>query len=411
MSEQVETVVIGGGPAGLATSYCLGQLAQEHVVLERGRLAERWRSERWDSLTLLSPNWMTQLPGHGYQGDDPDGFYGRDEVVRFLEAYAASFDPPLRCGVRVESLQRKPGTDRYLVRTAGEPIETRNVVVATGAFQKLRIPPLSTALPAEVLQLASRDYRNPAQLPPGAVLVVGSGASGLQICEDLNESGRAVYVSVGRCQRWPRRYRGRDLFTWLHATGLLDDVGRRHIMDSMYGCTGVVTGVRGGHDLDYDRLTAAGVTLLGHLRGAVNGTLVFADDLRESLVLWDESRGILARMIDDYIQRAGLDAPPDEPLSPAAASAWRSRTPILELNLVAHGITTVLWATGFGHDFGWLGVPVLDANGDPIQRRGVTTAPGLYFLGLRRMYKPKSSFIFGLGEDAAYLAEQIAARA
>jgi putative flavoprotein involved in K+ transport len=410
MTERVETVVIGGGPAGLATSYCLGQLGREHVVLERGRLAERWRSERWDSLTLLTPNWMTQLPGYGYQGDDPDGFIGRDEVVRFFEAYAASFDPPFRCGARVESLQRKPGTDRYLVRTAGETIEALNVVVATGAFQKPRIPPLSAALPVEVLQLASRDYRNPAQLPPGAVLVVGSGASGLQICEDLLEGGRTAFLSVGRCQRWPRRYRGTDVFAWLHATGLLDEVGRRHFMDPKYGCTGVLTGVRGGHDLDYGRLAAEGVTLLGHLLGTENGTLVFADDLRESLGLWDESREIIARMIDDYIQRAGLDVPPDSAPSSAASRAWRSRTPILEQDLAARGITTVLWTTGFSHDFGWLKVPVLDASGDPIQRRGVTSSPGLYFLGLRRMYKPKSSFIFGLGEDAAYLAEQIAAR-
>jgi putative flavoprotein involved in K+ transport len=192
--------------------------------------------------------------------------------------------------------------------------------------------------------------------------------------------------------------------------GLLDDVGRRHYMDPMYGCSAVLTGVRGGHDLDYDRLAAAGVRLLGHLWGTVNGTLVFADDLRESLVLWDESREIFARMIDDYIRRAGLDAPPDEAPSPAASTAWRSRAPLLELDLAARRVAAVIWATGFGHDFGWLGVPVLDANGDPIQRRGVTSSPGLYFVGLRRMYKPKSSFIFGLGEDAAYLAEQIAAR-
>jgi putative flavoprotein involved in K+ transport len=285
-----------------------GLLGREHIVLERGRLAERWRSERWDSLTLLSPNWMTQLPGYGYHGDDPDGFIGREEVVQLLEDYAAFFNPPLRCGTRVESLQRKPGTDRYLARTADETIEALNVVVATGEYQEPRIPPLSAVLPAGVLQLPSRDYRNPSQLPPGAVLVVGSAASGLQICEDLQEAGRAVYVSVGRGQRWPRRYRGRDFMSWLQDMGLLDDVGQRYYMDPRYGCTGVLTGVRGGHDLDYDRLAAEGVTLLGHLVGAENGVLVFADDLRESLALWDESRAIFARMIDDYIQRTGLDA-------------------------------------------------------------------------------------------------------
>ena len=416
MTEQVETVVIGGGQAGLALSSWLIRLGHEHVVLERGRLAERWRSERWDSLALITPNWMTQLPGYAYQGDDPAGFVGRDEVVRFLEAYAASFAPPLRGGVHVESVQPHAGAARYLVQTtdlahgSAGIIAARNVVVATGPFHQPRIPPLSVALPAGVLQLASRDYRNPAQLPPGAVLVVGSGASGCQICEDLSASGRTVYLSIGRCQRWPRRYRGTDLVTWLHLMGLLDEVGRRHFLDPFYGCAAVLTGVRGGYDLDYDRFAAAGVTLLGHLRGAERGTLVFADDLRESLGRWDASREILARMIDDYIQRAGLDAPADDGPAPVASTVWRSRPPILELDLAALDITTVLWATGFSHDFGWLEVPVLDATGEPIQRRGATASPGLYFLGLRRMYTIKSSFIGGVGEDAAYVAEQITAR-
>src|SRR5215213_6620377 len=273
MPERIETVVIGGGQAGLALSYCLTRLDHEHVILERGRRAERWRSERWDSLTLLSPNWMTQLPGGRYQGNDPDGFVGRNWVVWFLEDYAAAFQAPLRCGVRVESVQPDDGDSRYLVRTTdlahggAATIAARNVVVATGAFQHPRIPPLSAALPTGVLQLSSRDYRNPAQLPAGAVLVVGSGASGLQICEDLSASGRTVYLSVGRCQRWPRRYRGRDIAAWLHALGIFDEVGRRHYMDPKYGCTAVLTGVRGGHDLDYNRLAAEGVILMGRLRG------------------------------------------------------------------------------------------------------------------------------------------------
>jgi len=417
MPEMVETVVIGGGQAGLALSSCLTGLGHDHVILERGRLAERWRSERWDSLTLITPNWMTQLPGYAYQGDDPEGFIGRDEVVQFLEDYAASFDPPLRSGVHVESVQPHDGVSRYLVQTtdlvhgSAVTIAARNVVVATGPFHQPRIPPLSAALPAGVLQLASRDYRNPAQLPPGAVLVVGSGASGCQICEDLSASGRTVYFSIGRCQRWPRRYRGTDLVTWFDIMGLLDEVGRRQYLDPSYGCPAVLTGVRGGYYLDYDRFAAEGVTLLGHLRDADGGTVVFADDLRESLVLWDASREILERMIDTYIQRAGLDAAADEEGQlPAASTAWRSRPPILELDLAACGITSIVWTTGFNYDFGWLEVPVLDTNGEPIQLRGVTTSPGLYFLGLRRMYKMKSSFLFGVGEDAVYLAEQIAGR-
>jgi putative flavoprotein involved in K+ transport len=416
MPEPIETVVIGGGQAGLALSYCLTRLGHEHVVLERGRLAERWRSERWDSLTLLSPNWMTQLPGRGYQGNDPDGFVGRDWVVQFLEDYAAAFEAPLRCGVQAESVQPDDGGSHYLVRTSDlahgstATIAARNVVVATGAFQHPKIPPLSATLPAGIRQLSSRDYRNPAQLPPGAVLVVGSGGSGSQIADELCEHGRTVYLSIGRCQRWPRRYRGKDIWTWLNDMGLLDEVGRRHYIDPSYGCTAVLTGVRGGYDLDYDRFAAAGVTLLGHLQGYENGTLRIADDLQERLDRWDESRTLLTGMIEAHIQQAGLDVPPDSAQDGAASRAWRRRAPLLQLDLAARGISTVLWATGFSHDFRWLEMPVLDERGDPVQRRGVTALPGLYFLGLRRMHTVKSSFLFGVGEDATYLAEQIAAR-
>jgi putative flavoprotein involved in K+ transport len=414
--EHVETVIIGGGQAGLALSHCLTRLGHDHVILERGRLAERWRSERWDSLTLLSPNWMTQLPGASYQGNDPDGFAGREWVVRFLEDYAATFQAPLRCGVQAESVQPCAGSSRFLVQTtdlvqgSAATIAARNVVVATGAFQHPRIPPLSAALPAGVLQLSSRDYRNPAQLPPGAVLVVGSGGSGSQIADELCEHGRTVYLSIGRCQRWPRRYRGKDLWTWFNLMGLLDEVGRRHYIDPAYGCTAVLTGVRGGYDLDYDRFAAAGVRLLGHLQGCENGTLRIADDLQESLDRWDESRTLLTGMIDVYIRQAELAVPPDSEEDGADSRAWRRQVPLLEVDLTARGISTILWATGFSHDFRWLDMPVLDARGDPVQRRGVTALPGLYFLGLRRMYTVKSSFLFGVGEDAAYLAEQIAAR-
>jgi putative flavoprotein involved in K+ transport len=410
MTAHVETVIIGGGQAGLAMSYCLKQLGLEHVVLERGRLAERWRSERWDSLTLLTPNWMTQLPGYGYRGDEPDGFMSRDEVIRFLDEYAATFDPPLQCGVQVASVRPKPGGERYLLQTDGASFEVCNVVVATGPYQQPSIPPLGARLPREVLQLHSRDYRNPAQLPPGAVLVVGAGASGLQIVEDLNRSGRRVYVAVGRCNRWPRRYRGADIETWMHAMGVLDAVGRQTVIDPKYGCFPVLTGVGSGHDLDYDRFAAEGVTLLGHLRGAEDGTLVFADDLRETLALWDESWDVFKNKIEAHIQQADLHVPPADASFAAAPRAWRRQAPILALDVAASGITTILWATGFRHDLGWLEVPVLDESGNPIHQRGVTSSAGVYFLGLRNLYKRKSSFLFGVGEDAEYLAEHITAR-
>ena len=265
MPEQIETVVIGGGQAGLVMSYKLTQQGREHVVLERGQIGERWRSERWDSLTLLGPNWLLEVPGFAYQGDDPDGFMPKDDVVRFLESYAATFCPPLRCGVEVRSLRQQPGADGYVLDTSRGTMMAKNVVLATGPFQKPRIPPISAALPGDVRQLTPTTYRNPSQLPPGAVLIVGSGSSGCQICEELYESGRQVYLSVGRCLRSARRYRGKDTRWWAYHMGLFERPA-----DSLPSaaarnrCATQVTGVRGGHDLDYRKFAVDGVVLLGH---------------------------------------------------------------------------------------------------------------------------------------------------
>lgn len=410
MGERIDTAIIGGGQAGLAMSYLLTGQGRAHVVLERGRLGERWRSERWDSLTLLGPNWLLEMPGIRYAGDDPDGFMAKDEVVRFLEGYAATFEPPLRCGVAVESLRRQPGTGRYLLQTGDGIIDAANVVVATGPFQRPKVPLLAASLPGDVVQLTPSAYRNPAQLPPGAVLIVGSGSSGCQICEELCDSGRRVYLSVGRCRRSVRRYRGRDTRWWASRMGTFErTVESLPSPAARTRCGTQVTGVRGGHDLDYRRFALDGVVLLGHLRGVEDGRLRFADDLAETLADWDASLAEELRAIDSYIDRTGMDAPADDPPSGAAPAGWSYVAPPHELDLAARGITTVIWAIGYAYDFGWVQLPIVDASGEPIQERGVTAYPGLYFLGLRWQHKLKSSFIYGVGEDAAYLADRIAA--
>jgi putative flavoprotein involved in K+ transport len=411
MSEASETVIIGGGQAGLAMSYWLTQQQREHVILERGRVGERWRSERWDSFTLQTPNWANGLPGFAYEGDDPDGFLPRDEMVGVLEQYAAAFKAPLRAGIEVDSVRQSSGPGRYRIGAGTEGIEAANVVIATGPFQQPKIPLLAAHLSQSILQLAASAYRNPEQLPPGSVLVVGSGASGCQIAEELREAGRQVYFSLGRCERTPRRYRGRDAIWWSVALGRWEqtaDVLRSP--DEKYRCGAQLTGVRGGHDLDYRRLADDGVVLLGRLQGVEDGTLGFAADVRETLTSWDESLKAFKERADSHNRQVGLDLPPDDAPGAPAPSACDTMDPMTALDLVAAGVTAVIWATGFTHDYSWIELPVLDTAGAPVHERGVTDSAGLYFLGLRWLHRRNSAFIGGVGKDAAYLAEQVVAR-
>jgi putative flavoprotein involved in K+ transport len=410
MPEQIETLIIGGGQAGLAMSQCLAQLGLEHAVLERGQVAERWRSERWDSLTLLAPNWLVQLPGYTYAGDDPDGFMSRDEMVRVLEGYAAGLKAPVRTGVTVLSLQQAPTTGRYLIETSEGSWGARNVVVATGSYQRGNRFPMSAALPSEILQLHSSQYRSPSELPPGAVLVIGSGPSGCQICEELCGNGRAVYLSVGRYERSLRRYRGRDRSWWNYTTGAFDRTLEEMVRaPSRYGRSGQLTGVGGGHNLDYRQFAADGVTLLGHLRGMGDGKVFIAPDLPDTMSLWDASLRVWKQQMDAYSLSAGLECPPDDSL-PDPDNPPEVKDPILELDLADRGIHSVIWATGFGYDFGWIQLPLFDGAGRPVHRRGVTPCAGVYFLGLQLQSKLKSSFIHGVGEDAGRLAEEISNR-
>ena len=400
---------MGGGQAGLALSYHLRRLGSEHVILERARVAERWRSERWDSLAFQFPSWSIRLPGHAYETDDPEGFAPRDEIVRFLERYHELVKAPVRTGVNVRAVSVKPGSSRFLVETDGGSLEAANVVVATGPYQEPALPPPSADMPSHLVQVHSSRYRNPAALPPGAVLVVGSGASGCQIAEDLAAAGRRVYLSVGRHSRMPRRYRGHDIFWWLDVIGRLD-----HTVDdrppATRGVNPLVTGAGGGHDIDLRRYAGEGMALLGHLRGVHDGRLVLAPDLDAELARGDEAFAAVTTMVDEHVLKTGLGAPPDDAGRMVQAG---SRAPIvapLELDLASAGITAVVWATGYRSDFGWIRLNVFDEAGAPTQRRGVTGCPGLYFLGLPWLWKLKSSVLCGVGEDAEFIAEHIAAR-
>lgn len=409
MEERHETVIVGGGHAGLAMSHQLSRRGCPHVVLERGRVAERWRSERWDSLHFQFPNWSLTLPGQPYDGPAPDGFSTRDEVVAFIERYRAAVAAPVRTGVRVDAVRSAPGSgDGFWLETSHGMLVASSVVVATGPYQEPVIPALASALPPRIAQVHSRAYRNPAALPPGAVLVVGSGASGCQIVEDLLAAGRRVLLSVGRHRRFPRRYRGRDMFWWMERMGALDQPLEER-PDARERPNPLVTGVGGGHEIDLRRYAERGVALLGRVEAIEGARLRLADDLAAQLARGDEGVAVFARAVDAYVARVGLDAP-EEPASAPPTPAPPS-TPIRTLDLDAESVTTVIWATGFRRDFGWIHLPVLDGAGEPIHRRGVTSCAGLYFLGLPWLYTLKSSVLCGVGRDADHLAECIASRA
>ena len=405
--ETVETLIIGGGQAGLAMSEQLSERGLSHLVLERHRIAERWRSERWDGLHANGPAWHDRLSGLPIAGVDPDGFATRDQMVDYLVAYAERIAAPIRLGVAVTSLQRIASGDGFRAETSQRPIEAKNVVVATGPFQRPIIPAL---VPSEagIVQMHSNAYRNPAQLPKGAVLVVGAGSSGAQIADELSRAGRSVYLSVGRHQRPPRRYRGRDVCWWLGALGIWQATTRgpseKHV-------TIAVSGAYGGNTIDFRRLAARGVTLLGRTEAFANGMMRFVPDLASNLAQGDAYQASLLDAADAYVAREGVDLPEEPTARAIAAEPPCVADPILELDLENAGIAAIIWATGYALDFDWLKIDVFDKRGAPAHRRGVTEVPGLYFLGLSWLSRRASSFIFGVEYDATHLAEHIAARA
>lgn len=398
-------VVIGGGQAGLSMSRELAGVGVDHVVLERHRVGHDWRERRWDSFCLVTPNWQCQLPGFPYQGGDPDGFMVRDQVVGYLEGYAAAVRPPLACGVDVTRLRRAGGTF-VLTTTAGE-VTADQVVVATGPYQQPSVPALAARLPAGLAQLHSSTYRNPRQLPAGAVLVVGTGQSGCQVAEDLHLAGRPVHLSVGGAPRVARRYRDRDVVAWLQLMGYYDKpIGDLGDADGLRLRTNhYVTGRDGGRDIDLRARAREGMRLHGRLSAVAGDRLEFAADLTANLDNADAVAESIKDSIDAFIAARGIDAPADPRYTPVWQPHGRQRP----LGLATAGITAVVWCTGFGRDYRWLDVPVFDGRGYPTHERGVTHCPGLYFLGLPWLHTWGSGRLSGVGRDAAHVARQVVA--
>jgi putative flavoprotein involved in K+ transport len=406
MTEQIDTIIIGGGQGGLSTSYHLTQQGREHVILEQAdQAAEVWRN-RWDSFTLNTPNWMTRLPGAEYNGDDPDGFIARDGVVAYFEEYIERFELPVRYGIRVTSV--KPIETGYLVRANEAEFEAANVVIATGLFQQPKVPPFSTNLPSQIRQLHTSEYQNPEALPPGAVLVVGSAQSGCQIAEELYQCGRKVYLSVSSAGRLPRRYRGEDITRRLFEIGFVDrPVDKLPSPKAKFAGSAHSTGKDGGHTINLHQFARDGVVLLGHIHSVQGDRIILAPDLKENLAKADKLEADIVKQVDEYIEINELDVPIET--LPDLRDGYEARE-ILELELEAAGITSVIWATGYKFDFGIVKLPAFDADGYPLQQRGVTEFPGLYFIGLPFLHTFKSGILAGVGDDAAHVAEHISSR-
>lgn len=406
---RINTLIIGGGQAGLAMSRCLSERSVDHVVVERGRVAERWRTERWDSLRLLTPNWLTRLPGFRYAGPEPDGYMSMPQVVALFEGYAQSFAAPVETGTTVLAVERAGG--HFRVRTDHGTWLARNIVIATGYCDLPYVPSFARDLSSRVVQVVPTRYRNPGLLPPGGVLVVGASATGIQLAEEIHATGRRVMLAVGRHLRLPRTYRGRDIMYWLDAMGVLDETAddvfdvnasRQQPSLQLVGRTGV--------SLDVVRLERRGVRVLGRLVAAERERVYFDDDLIATTVASDLKLAEMLTRIDAFIEKAAFDdAGPREPFKPTWTSALDVTKTAIDLR--AAGIDTVIWATGFSRRYPWLKVPVLDGRGEIRHDGGITPVPGLFVLGMHFQRRRKSAFIDGVGDDAAFLADRITGRA
>jgi len=397
-----DVVVIGGGQAGLAMSHSLTDRSIDHVVLERAEVANSWTTERWDSLRTLTPNWMSRLPGFSYDGDDPNGYMTAGEVAAYLESYRRSFGAPVRTGVEVQRIRT---LDRsHVVETSEGPWFARSVVMATGACSQPRVPAIAADLPGIIQQLTPTAYRNPAQVAPGAVLVVGASASGLQIADELSRSGREVTLAVGDHVRLPRTYRGMDIHWWMQTTGLLDerfdeveDLARARRLPSLQ-----LVGSPEQRDLDLNTAAANGVNPVGRLAGIRAGRAQFSGSFANMCTSADLKQNRLLDEIDEYAASHGLDAEIGPTWRPAPTSVGR---PALELDLRSVG--SVVWATGFRPTYPWLDESLVDSRGRLVHDGGVLAVPGLYVLGLPFMRRRKSSFIDGVGPDAEELAAHL----
>jgi len=401
--KKAEVLIVGAGQAGIALSEHLTKAEVPHVVLERDRIAERWRTERWDSLVANGPAWHDRFPNMKITNVADDEFASKDQMAAYFEEYAAMIGAPVRTGVDVTAVDRKEHEPGFTVQTTEGTWDARFVVAATGPFQKPVIPAVVEDS-AGIHQIHSSHYHRPRQLPEGGVLVVGAGSSGVQIADELREAGREVYLAVGPHDRPPRRYRNRDFVWWLGVLGKWDMAtppkGAEHVTIS-------VSGANGGETVDFRDLAAKGVTLVGRAGPWADGVMKFADDLAENIHAGDDNYLSLLREADEYIEAHGLDLPPEPEAHELGPDPECVVNPLRELNLAAAGVTSIIWATGFSQDYSWLHVDSFDEKGRPIHQRGVAKAEGIYFLGLPWQSRRGSSFIWGVWHDARYIADQI----
>ena len=409
MSESAETIIVGAGHAGLSVSCHLSMAGHGHLVLERGDIAQTWRSQRWDSFTLNSPNSLNQLPGDQTPLSDPDGFWHRDELLESFESHASSMKLPVRTGVNVTGIGASPGGKGFVVRSEADSYNAVNVVVASGTMQTPQTPAVSKELPSWLDQAHTASYRNPDQLKPGAVLIVGSAQSGVQIAEELIEAGRSVYLCTSKVGRSPRKYRGRDVLNWGIATGNLDQtVADLEDPNMQFATQTQVSGTRGGHTISLQQLARDGVILLGGLKGASGDQIQMRENLIENCNFADGVAQRRKQQIDDYITTAGIDAPPAEIDPIEAPNLALLSAPVQDsLDLKRAGINTVIWCTGFTADFSWIQGLELDSRGTPVHANGVSSIPGLYFNGFPWLRNRASGLIYGGVRDGKHIASLI----
>lgn len=404
----IPVVIVGGGQAGLSVSYCLGQKGIDHIVFERYGKFHSWRQNRWDTFCLVTPNWQCRLPDFPYAGDDPDGFMLKDQITDYLDAFAASFSPPLHENVTVTRVAPAP-EGGYEVETSIGSWTCDQVVIATGGYDNPIMPPYAADLDPAIAQIHSVDYRRPSQIPEGATLVIGTGQSGVQIMEDLVRDGRKVHLAVGPAPRSPRKYRGRDATDWLYEMGHYAITIDTHPdpIKALSQTNHYMSGRDGGKEIDLRRFVAEDdISLYGSVAGMAGSTIRFLPDLAKNLDDADKSYLGIRSVIDDYIAREGIDAPEE----PAFVKLWEPAAEVTEIDTAALGITSVIWSIGFRPDYSWIHVDVFDERGKPKFHRGVTEVPGFHFIGLGWLNTWGSGRFLGIGEDSRYLADAIAAQ-
>ena len=406
MKKHYSVIVVGGGQAGLAISYCLKNRGIDHLVFEKNYVGYAWQQKRWDTFCLVTPNWQCTLPGYHYPGDDPDGFMERDAIVEYIKDYAKSFNPPIKEGAEVFSIKKNQSQGLFELDTSIGKHTADQVVIATGSYHQAKIPRMAEKLASDVVQLHSSDYKNPELLPQGEVLVVGSGQSGCQIAEDLHLAGRKVHLCVGSAPRSPRQYRGRDVVDWLARLGYYDlTIDEHPARENVRTKTNhYVTGRNGGHEIDLRTFAIEGMQLYGSLRDIQGDNLKFKPNLKQNLNRADEVAESIKKTIDEYIAKNRISAPTE----PLYQPIWEPETEVWEFDYKQANITSVIWCIGYQTNFSWVDVPVFDGKGYPSHDRGVTSVRGLYFLGLPWLYTWGSGRFSGIARDAEYLSDYIA---